>query len=399
MNLSEHQQLDETYLLQNYGRRLPLAFVSGDGCYLYDSAGRRYLDWLAGIAVNTLGYAHPQLTAALTAQIGALLHSSNYFLIEPQIRLGQRLVELSGLDRAFFCNSGCEANEALLKFARLWNGAQVGEGRRTGVLAFEGSFHGRTLATLSATGQAKIQKGLAPLVPGFQHVPFNDLAAARAAVDDSIGAVLVETIQGEGGIHVATPEFLVGLRQLCDERGILLLLDEVQCGLGRTGSFFAYQQYGLQPDALALAKGLGGGVPIGAVVMTQAVADCVTPGTHGTTFGGNYLASRAGLTVVETMLAEDLVAHAASVGERLLAGLQQLAATHPLADHARGRGLMLALELTAEKAAAVRDACAERGLILNAVSPTALRILPPLVLRAEQVDEGLALLNDALAAV
>ncbi|NUP99241.1 MAG: aspartate aminotransferase family protein [Armatimonadetes bacterium] len=399
MDLAELQRLDETYLVQNYGPRLPIAFVRGEGVYLYDSAGKRYLDWLAGIAVNTLGYGHPRLVSALTEQVSNLLHTSNYFLIEPQARLGQHLVEQSGLARAFFCNSGAEANEALLKIARRWSAARHGEGARPTVITCENSFHGRTLATLTATAQAKVQKGYAPLMPGFKHVPFNDLAAARAAVDDQVAAILVEPIQGEGGINVADEAYLRGLRQLCDERGVLLLLDEVQCGVGRTGSLFAFQQYGLAPDAVALAKGLGGGVPIGAVVCTQPLADVLEPGSHGTTFGGNYLATRAGLTVIETILDDGLLAHAEAMGRRLGEGLGRLCKRSPLATSWRGRGLMLALELADDRAVAVRDAAAAAGLIVNAVKPNTIRILPPLVIQPAEVDEGLGKIEAALATV
>lgn len=399
MDLSEIRQLDETYLIQNYGSRLPYCFTHGQGCWLYDTAGRRYLDWLAGIAVSTLGYDHPRLTAALQEQVAAILHSSNYFLIEPQARLGKHLVELSGLDRAFFCNSGAEANEALLKLARRWAAAKWGEGQRFVVVTCEGSFHGRTLATLTATGQAKVQQGYAPLMPGFRHVPFEDLAAAAAAIDDQTIAFLVEPVQGEGGINPASDAYLQGLRQLCDERGILLLFDEVQCGLGRTGKFFASQWSGVKPDAMALAKGLGGGVPIGAVVCTQALADVLQPGSHGTTFGGNHLATRAGLTVVESILDDGLLEHAVVVGERLQAGLAALCQEHALAAGHRGRGLMLALLLADEQAVAVRDACADEGLIVNAVKPDVIRIVPPLIISADEVDQGLEMLDAALAKV
>ncbi len=399
MELAEHRSLDEGYLVQNYGTRLQMAFVRGEGCWLYDSEGRRYLDWLAGIAVNTLGYGHPRLVEALCEQVRAITHSSNYFYIGPQAKLGRHLVELSGLDRAFFCNSGAEANEALLKLARRWSAAMFGEGVRPGVITFGNSFHGRTLATLTATAQGRIQEGYAPLMPGFKHAPFNDLAAAREAVDETTCAILVEPIQGEGGINPADEAFLKGLRALCDERGLLLLLDEVQCGIGRAGTMFCYEQYGFLPDAVALAKGLGGGVPIGAVVCSQELADQLKPGSHGTTFGGNHLATRAGLTVVETILEDGLLAHVRDVGTRLKAGLDALCERSNLAVSARGRGLMLGLQLAEDRAAALRDACAAEGLIVNAVKPDTVRIVPPLVISADEVDEGLARLERAVAAV
>lgn len=396
MSLDALRTLDETFVVQNYGTRLPLAFERGEGAYLFDVDGRRYLDWLSGIAVCTLGHAHPRLTQALCDQVGKLLHTTNYFHIAPQAAVGQLLVELSGLDRAFFCNSGAEANEALLKAARRWSAAKWGEGVRPTVITCDNSFHGRTFATLTATGNPKVQAGFAPLMPGFKRIPFNDLAAAAAALDETVCAFLVEPVQGEGGVWVATDEFLQGLRRLCDERGLLLLLDEVQCGVGRTGSWFAYQQYGLKPDGMALAKGLGGGVPIGAMVCSQALADALAPGSHGTTFGGNFLATRAALTVIETMRDEGLVEHTAEVGAYLQAQLQALCERNPACVAVRGRGLMLALVLAAEHAAAVRDAAAARGLIVNAVRPDTIRILPPLILTREQVDEGLAILEAAV---
>ena len=399
MDLSEIRQLDEQYLIQNYGSRLPFSFVKGEGCYLYDTTGKRYLDWLAGIAVNTLGYAHPKLTAALQAQVAAVMHTSNYFLIEPQARLAKLLVEHSGLDRAFFCNSGAEANEALLKLARRWASAKWGEGERFVVVTCEGSFHGRTFATLTATGQAKVQAGFAPLMPGFRHVPFEHLAAAEEAIDDQTIAFLVEPVQGEGGINVASDEYLLGLRELCNERGILLLFDEVQCGVGRTGQMFAHLSAGIKPDAMALAKGLGGGVPIGAVVCSQELADELKPGSHGTTFGGNPLATRAGQVVVETILSDGLMQNAVDQGKRLTDGLKQLCDRHEVAKGVRGKGLMLALLLADDQSVAVRDACADEGLIVNAVKPDVIRIVPPLILSSDEVDEGLAKLDAALAKV
>ncbi|MBI2297958.1 MAG: aspartate aminotransferase family protein [Armatimonadetes bacterium] len=398
MKLEEYQQLDETYLVQNYGTRLPIAFVRGEGMYLYDSEGRRYLDFLAGIAVVTLGHSHPKLVAALTDQVGSLIHSSNYFLIGPQAELGKRLVELSGLDRAFFCNSGAEANEVLIKVARRWAAQHWGEGVRPVVITCDNSFHGRTLATLTATAQAKVQKGFAPLMPGFKYIPFNDLEAAGEAVTDDVCAFLVEPVQGEGGINVATDAFLQGLRDLCDERGLLLLLDEVQCGAGRTGTFFAYEQYHLKPDAVALAKGLGGGVPIGAMVCTQDLAEVLQPGSHGTTFGGNFLACRAGVTVVDTIREERLLENCRAIGAYLTQQLEALCDRNPRCAGVRGRGLMIALDLTEEIAAKARDAAAERGLIVNALRPDTLRLVPPLTVQPEHVDEAVRILDAAVSA-
>ncbi len=398
MTFEEIKAMDEAFLTQNYGPRLPFAFVRGEGAWLFDGRGRRYLDFLSGIATCTLGHSHPRLVAALCDQVQTVLHTSNFFFIGPQASLAKLLVELSGLDRAFFCNSGAEANEALLKAVRRWSAAQWGEGERPTVLCFENSFHGRTLATLTATGQAKVQAGFAPLMPGFRHVPFGDLAAARDAVDETVCAVLVEPVQGEGGINPATPEFLGGLRELCDERGIKLLLDEVQTGIGRCGTMFAYEAYGLVPDGVSLAKGLGGGVPIGAVVLRDDLAEALAPGSHGTTFGGNFLAARAGLTVLETIRDERLLDNCRNVGGRLRQGLDRLAKSRDDCLAARGRGMLLALQLSEPKAAAVRDQAAERGLIINAVKPDAVRLAPPLILSADEADQGLAILEAALDA-
>ena len=396
MDLAEHRRLDESFVVQNYGTRLPLAFVKGEGCYLWDSEGRRYLDFLAGIAVCTLGHAHPRLVAAIADQAATLVHTSNYFHIGPQSRTAELLVQASGLDRVLFCNSGAEANEALIKAARRWSAAKWGEGVRPTVITCENSFHGRTLATLTATGNPKVKDGFAPLVPGFRHVPFNDLAAAEAAIDDTVTAFLVEPVQGEAGIWVADDAYLQGLRRLCDERGILLLLDEVQSGVGRTGTLFAYEQYGIRPDGVSLAKGLAGGVPIGAVVLSQALADALPAGTHGTTFGGNFLATRAALTTLEVIAEEQLLENVQAVAPYLRAELDKLVAKHALLDSVRGRGFMLAVALNDEVAGALRDACAERGLILNAVRPNALRLLPPLTIGRAQVDEAVAILDAAV---
>lgn len=397
MSLRDLQPVSDQYLVQNYGQRLPLAFVRGEGCYLWDSEGRRYLDFLAGIAVCTLGHAHPVLTQAICEQAGALLHSSNYFHIGPQAHAAKLLVELSGLDRVMFGNSGAEANEALIKAARRWAAERWGEGQRATIVCTEGSFHGRTLATLTATGNPRVKAGFAPLMPGFRHVPYNDLAAAAEALDETTCGILLEPIQGESGIHPANLDYLQGLRRLCDERGLLLLLDEVQTGIGRTGTFFAYEHYGLVPDGVSLAKGLAGGVPIGAVVLCQALADALPAGTHGTTFGGNHLATRAALTTLEVIRDERLVDQAREVGDYLREQLLALAADAPLVAGVRGRGLMLAVALTAERANELRDACAAHGLIVNAVRADALRLLPPLILTRDQVDEGVAALRAALA--
>ncbi|MBI5834338.1 MAG: aspartate aminotransferase family protein [Armatimonadetes bacterium] len=399
MDLAENRRLDEAFVVQNYGTRLPIAFVKGEGCYLWDSEGRRYLDFLAGIAVCTLGHSHPRLVAAIAEQAATLLHTSNYFHIGPQARTAELLVQASGLDRVLFCNSGAEANEALLKAARRWSAGRWGEGVRPTVITCLNSFHGRTLATLTATGNPKVKDGFAPLMPGFRHVPFNDLAAAEAAIDDTVCAFLVEPVQGEAGIIVADDAYLRGLRALCDERGILLLLDEVQSGVGRTGTLFAFEQYGIRPDGVSLAKGLAGGVPIGAAIFNQALSDALPAGTHGTTFGGNFLATRAAQTTLEVIADEQVLENVNDVAPYLRAELDKLVDRHELLEGVRGRGFMLAIALREEVANVLRDACAERGLVVNAVRPNALRLLPPLTIGRAQVDEAVAILDAAITSL
>lgn len=384
--------LTQQYLMTTY-RRAPVAFSHGEGVWLVDLEGRRYLDFIGGIAVSALGHGHPALVAAIQAQAARMLHVSNLFHIAEQAVLAQWLVERSACDRAFFCNSGAEANEAAIKLSRRW-GKRDG-GNRYEIIVAHQSFHGRTMATLAATMQPKYQDAFSPLPPGFVPVPFNDLGAARAAVNERTCAVLLEPIQGESGIQPATTEYLAGLRRLCDERGLLLMLDEVQTGIARTGTLFAYEQYGIVPDVLTLAKGLGGGFPIGAMLAREPAA-LFTPGDHGSTFGGNPLACAAALAVLEVVERDRLAERAAAMGAVLAAGLQALV-TGGLAKAVRGRGLLLALELNGE-AAPVVDACRLGGLLVNAVASTALRFAPPLVVHEPEIEQALRILGSALEA-
>lgn len=384
--------LTQQYLMPTY-RRAPVAFSHGEGVWLVDLEGRRYLDFVGGIAVSALGHAHPVLVAAIQAQAARLLHVSNLYHIAEQARLAQWLVEHSACDRAFFCNSGAEANEAAIKLSRKW-GKRDGANRYEIIVAHQ-SFHGRTMATLAATMQPKYQEPFSPLPPGFVPVPFNDLEATRAAVTERTCAVLLEPIQGESGIQPATAEYLTGVRSLCDERALLLMLDEVQTGIGRTGTLFAYEQYGIVPDVLTLAKGLGGGFPIGAMLARESAA-VFSPGDHGSTFGGNPLACVAALAVLEVIAGERLAERAASMGAVLAAGLLALVAGG-LAKAVRGRGLLLALELDGE-AAPVVDACRRAGLLVNAVAPTALRFAPPLVVQQPEIEQALEILGRVLKA-
>jgi predicted acetylornithine/succinylornithine family transaminase len=382
------------YVAATYAR-FPVALVRGEGCRVWDADGKAYLDFVAGIAVCALGHGHPRLTRAITEQARRLLHVSNLYHIEPQARLAELLCRHSFADRAFFCNSGAEANEAALKLARKYMKERVSSDR-TEVITMQGSFHGRTLATVSATAQEKYHRGFEPLVPGFKHVPFNDLRAVELAVDARTAAVLVEPIQGEGGVRVAADGYLVGLRKLCDERGLLLIFDEVQTGLGRTGTLFAYQQAGVAPDILTLAKALAGGIPMGAMLAREEVMAAFTPGTHAATFGGNPFASAVALETLQAILEEDLPGRAARLGARILERLDRLRARLPLLRAVRGRGLLIGIEVGTD-AKAIVSRCLERGLLILTAGDNVLRLVPPLILSEAEADEGLAILEGVLA--
>ena len=378
----------ESPLMNTYGR-LPIALSHGRGCRVWDTEGREYLDALGGIAVNTLGHAHPKLVPALQDQIAKLIHCSNYYRVPLQEQLAAKLVELSGLARVFFCNSGLEANEAAIKIARKYGhdrGIDLPE-----IVVYERAFHGRSIATLSATGNPKVQKGFEPLVPGFVRVPLNDVAALEdvARSRPNVVAVFLETIQGEGGIHPARVDYLQAVRRICDERGWLLMLDEVQCGIGRTGKWFAHQWADIKPDVMPLAKGLGSGVPVGAVVAGPKAADVLQQGNHGTTFGGNPLAMRAGLETLRIMEEEGLLDNAARVGVALKAGLErELAGVAGVAD-IRGQGLMIGVELDRPCGVLLQRAL-EAGLLISVTADRVIRLVPPLIMtegEAAQVVE------------
>jgi acetylornithine aminotransferase len=373
----------------------PVAFERGDGAWLYDTEGRRYLDLLAGIAVNTLGHNHPRLVAAIADQASRIIHCSNLFEIPLRRELAQRLVELSGMTNVFFCNSGLEANEAAIKIARKYGhdrGVALPE-----IVVYERAFHGRSLATLSATGNDKVQKGFEPLVPGFVRVPLNDVAAIErvAAERPNVVAVFLEAIQGEGGIQPARAEYLRAVRALCDARGWLMMVDEVQCGTGRTGRWFAHQWAGIVPDVMPLAKGLASGIPVGAVVARGAAAEVFGPGNHGTTFGGNPLAMRAGLTTLEVMEADGLLAHAQAMGTLIVDGLRRELAGVDGVVEVRGSGLMIGIELARPCPQVVARGLAA-GLVVNVTADSVVRLLPPLILSREQAELGVARLAPIL---
>jgi len=374
-----------SHVMNTYSR-LPVAFTHGQGVWLWDAQGKRYLDALGGIAVNTLGHAHPKLVQTLAAQAGKLIHTSNIYQITEQENLADKLAAISGMDKVFFCNSGCEANEAAIKIARLY---AKGKGiENPAIVVMEKAFHGRTLATLSATGSRKVQAGFEPLVSGFVRVPYDDLDAVRQVAQNNrnVVAVLVEPIQGEGGINIAHLEYLKGLRQLCDEYQWLLMLDEIQCGLGRTGKWFFYQHAGLLPDVVTLAKGLAGGVPIGACLARGAAAEVFKPGNHGSTFGGNPFACAAALATLEAMEQEKLLDNAVRVGDFIRASLAAALKNAKGVVAIRGMGLMLGIELD-RPCAELTQRALDAGLLINVTADKVVRLLPPLVMSEDEARQ------------
>ncbi|OUM03576.1 aspartate aminotransferase family protein [Variovorax sp. JS1663] len=378
------------HVMNTYGR-LPIALSHGQGCRVWDTEGRAYLDGLGGIAVNTLGHNHPELVPALQDQVSKLIHSSNYYHVPGQEQLAAKLTELSGLTNAFFCCTGLEANEAALKLARKFGHDKGIE--RPEIVVYEAAFHGRSIATLSATGNPKVQKGFGPLVEGFIRVPLNDIEALKKATEGNpnVVAVFFETIQGEGGIHPMRWEYLRQVRQLCDDRDWLMMIDEVQCGMGRTGKWFAHQWAGIKPDVMPLAKGLGSGVPIGAVVAGPRAANLFGPGNHGTTFGGNPLAMRAGIETIRIMEEHKLLDNAANVGAHLKGALERELGGLPGVKEIRGQGLMLGIELDRPCGVILNRAC-EAGLLLSVTADSVIRLVPPLILSVAEADEIVAIL-------
>lgn len=383
-----------TNLMNNYAR-WPISLVKGQGNQVWDDQGKEYLDFTSGIAVTSLGHVPPKVTAKLHEQLDTLWHCSNLYHIPQQEVLAEKLTRLSGLDRAFFCNSGAEANEALIKIARRY--AQKVKGTdQYEVITFAQSFHGRTLATLTATGQEKVKDGFAPLPIGFVTVPYNDLSAVKAAITDKTCAIMLELVQGEGGVNPADEAWVKALRNLCDEHGFLLLIDEIQTGIARTGTWFAFQQYGIRPDAISLAKGLGSGFPIGAIVATEEVAQAFTPGTHGTTFGGNPLAATAGIATLETMEDEQILDKVAAIHNRLMEELLKLQTAHPDKVIAvRGKGLLMGVEL-AVPAGDVIAYAREHGVLLLSAGTHVLRLLPSFITTHEEIEQVMTVLNEAL---
>lgn len=379
-------QITTSHLMRAYARQ-PVSFVRGSGARLWDEQGVEYLDAIAGVAVTSLGHAHPEITSVIAEQAGMLLHTSNVFRIDWQERLGERLCALTSMQRAFFCNSGAEANEAALKLARLHgHRKQVAEPK---ILVMENSFHGRTIATLSASGNPAKQNGFEPLLPGFLRVPYNNIDAVRQAAEQSpdIVAVLIEPVQGEGGIRVVSANYLRELRALCDQYGWLLMLDEIQAGMGRTGAWFGHQHAGIEPDVMTLAKALGNGFPIGACLARGTAADLFSPGQHGSTFGGNPLACRVACTVLDIMARDKLPERAATLGARLLAGLQKALSDHPNVIAIRGQGLMVGIELDRHCKELVGRALEEQRLLITVTRETTIRLLPALICDEAEIDD------------
>lgn len=380
--------LAKTYL------RYPLVLTKGRGCTLWDDQGRAYTDFVAGIAVCNLGHAHPAVAAALCDQAQRLCHVSNLYYTQPQVELAAWLVARSFADRVFFGNSGAEANEAAIKLARKYF-SDRGESSRFRIIAMEQSFHGRTMATLSATGQQKVREGFDPILPGFKFVPFNDIEALTRAMDETVCAVMVEPVQGEGGVRIPDPDYMPALRRLCDRTGSLLIYDEIQTGMGRTGKLFAYEHSGAQPDIMTLAKALGNGLPIGAMLAREQVAAAFGPGSHASTFGGTPVISAGALAAVETLDAEGLVARAAATGAYFKQQLLGLKSAHDTVVDVRGLGLLIAMELDIVGAPVV-EACMAGGFLINCIQERILRFVPPLSITHEQIDRLIVCLDDHL---
>ncbi len=390
MNTNEIIEMFDKYVIANYGR-LPKAIVKGTGNYIFDADGNKILDMFPGWAVSGIGHCHPKVTQAIRAQAGELLHIDNTFYIPKQGKLAKLLSERAFGGKSFFCNSGAEASEAAMKLARIHTPQE-----KYKFITAHGSFHGRTFAAVTATAQPKYHDGFLPLLPGFQYVPFNDIDALTAAFSDEVAAVFLEPIQGEGGINVATNEYLQTVRQLCDQYGAVMILDEVQTGIGRTGKWFAYQHYDIQPDIITMAKTLGGGVAIGAMMATPEVAASLVPGTHASTFGGNPLACAAAIAVIEAIEEDYLLDNAVKMGQYTNEKLEQLKEKHPIIDHIRGKGLMIGIQLT-QSGAKIVDKCLQNGLRINCTHDTVLRFMPSMTVTTDQIDQALNILDSVLS--
>ncbi|MHC5061875.1 MAG: acetylornithine/succinylornithine family transaminase [Planctomycetota bacterium] len=389
MNTNEIIEMFDKYVIANYGR-LPKAIVKGAGNYIFDAEGNKILDMFPGWAVSGIGHCHPKVTEAIRTQASELLHIDNTFYIPKQGQLAKLLSERAFGGKTFFCNSGAEANEAAMKLARRHTHQE-----KYKFITAHGSFHGRTFATVTATAQPKYHDGFLPLLPGFQYVPFNDIDALNAAFNDEVAAICIEPIQGEGGVNVATNEYMQTVRELCDRYGAVMILDEVQTGIGRTGKWFGYQHYDIQPDIITMAKTLGGGVAIGAMMATPEIAASLVPGTHASTFGGNPLACSAAIAVIEAIEEEYLIDNAVKIGQYTNEKLGQLKEKHPIIDHIRGKGLMIGIQLT-QNGGQIVDKCLQKGLRINCTHETVLRFMPAMTVTNDQIDEAVNILDDTL---
>jgi len=393
--MSYWQELEHKYYMSTV-ERVPVTLVRGQRARVWDEDGREYLDFVGGWAVNSLGHCHPVVVEAVVGQVRTLIQTSNQFYTVPQVRLAELLVQNSCLDKVFFCNSGAEANEGAVKLARRYGKLNLGGAFE--VITTMGSFHGRTLAMVAATGQSKFQQPYVPLPNGFVNVEYNTIEAIKAATTEQTCAVMLEPVQGEGGVNLPDDNYLAAVRQWCDLKGILLILDEIQTGLGRTGTLFAYQQSGIEPDIMTLAKGLASGIPIGAILANES-ASVFTPGEHGSTFGGNPLACAAGYATLRFIIDRDIAGNANRVGQYLIDGLESLRRKFQFITDIRGRGLLVALEFSSDIAESIVMACLDRGLLVNRLKPNALRFMPPLIIGNDEVDEALSILDKALSTI
>jgi predicted acetylornithine/succinylornithine family transaminase len=394
MTTDELIALSDKYIMSTY-KRYPIVLVRGFGTKVWDSNGKEYLDFVAGIAVCNLGHSHPKVVEAIKKQVEILTHVSNLYHIEPQILYAQKLMENSFAQKAFFCNSGAEANEAAIKLARKYAYEKMGEGKYE-LITMKDSFHGRTMATVTATGQTKFQVGFAPLLEGFKHVPFDDIFALGDAITDKTCGVMLEPIQGEGGIKIPDDKYLSLVRKICDENGILMILDEVQVGMARTGTLFAYEHYNIEPDIVTLAKAVGNGFPIGVMMATDRVASAFQPGSHASTFGGNPLAMAAALATLETIMNDGILENVRMVGSYFMKRLHDLKKKSSIIKEIRGRGLIVGIEISIDGAQIVNE-CMNRGLLINCIGGSVLRFVPPLTITKKDVDAAVAILGEVMS--
>lgn len=398
MELNEIIEMDKKYFMNTFGDRVPVCFEYGKGINLWDKEGKKYYDFFSGIAVSALGHSHPKLVNAIKQQAEKLIHCSSLYYIENQAKLAKVIVENSCADKVFFSNSGAEANEGAIKLARLYY-RKKGMEEKYEIITLENSFHGRTLATIAATGQEKYQKPFCPLTPRFVKVPINNLETLEKTMNSNTCAVMLEPIQGESGVNPLTVEFIKGVRELCSKKNIILIFDEVQVGLGRTGKMFAYEHFGVEPDIFTLAKALGGGFPIGALCAKGEVANAFQPGDHGSTFGGNPLACAASLAFMDVLINEKLVENSNNMGKYLMQKLNELAQKHDIIKEVRGKGLMIGIEFNVEKAKEINKKCFEKGYLVGNAGNSILRILPPLIVNREDIDGMVYVLDEVLDAI